>query len=66
MSDENDRPLRYSNYFLKLYADGLEQSIKVKMKYQHITDAKEELLLELVRRELERTEPPKGEEDERC
>lgn len=55
MDKNEDKPLRYSDYWLKRYADELEHSIKVKMKYSHMTDAKEELLLELVRRELERS-----------
>lgn len=55
MDKKEDKPLRYSNYWLKRYADELEHNIKVKSEYTHITDAKEELLLELVRRELERS-----------
>jgi hypothetical protein len=55
MDKNEDKPLRYSDYWLKRYADELEYNIKVKAKYSHMTDAKEELLLELVRRELERS-----------
>ena len=56
MEENIDRPWRFSNYYLKKYADELEQNIKIRSKYTHITDIKEELLLELVRRELERSE----------
>ena len=55
MDKNENKPLRYSDYWLKRYADELECNIKVKMKHSHMTDAKEELLLELVRRELERS-----------
>lgn len=62
MNRNMDRPWRFSNYYLKKYADELEHSIKVKFEYTHITDAKEELLLELVRRELERSGHDEGQE----
>lgn len=62
MDKNEDKPLRYSDFWLRRYADELEYTIKVKMKYSHITDAKEELLLELVRRELERSDHDEGQE----
>lgn len=62
MDESKDRPWRFSNYYLKKYADELEQNIKIKSKYTHITDMKEELLLELVRRELERSGHDEGQE----
>lgn len=64
MDESKDRPWRFSNYYLKKYADELEYNIKVKSKYTHITDMKEELLLELVRRELERSEKEGGDGDD--
>ena len=63
MDKNEDKPLRYSDYWLKRYADELEYNIKVKAKYTHITDMKEELLLELARRELERSEKEGGDWD---
>lgn len=64
MDKNEDKPLRYSDYWLKRYADELEYNIKMKSKYTHITDMKEELLLELVRRELERSEKEEGDGDD--
>lgn len=63
MDKNEDKLLRYSDYWLKRYADELEYNIKMKFKYTHITDMKEELLLELVRRELERSEKEGGDGD---
>ncbi len=56
MDEKEDRPIRYSDYFLKKHADELEHSIKVKLEFWHMSDSKDELLLELVRRELERSD----------
>ena len=58
----NNIPFRYDDSLLKRYADQLERGIKESLEYKHTTDIREELLLELVRRELERAELQKGKE----
>lgn len=53
---ESEKKFRYGDKILKKYADELEHNIRVKLKYAHTSDITEEILLELVRRELDRRE----------
>lgn len=55
MDDNKDRPWRFSNYYLKKYADELEYNIKAKAKYTHIMTLEE---LQAIETPWNRNTPP--------